>query len=142
MRDKWTRHDILFVNQHTDKLYENAYVSRILPEPDRSPAAAIEATISRPTPFIENKAIFALGIILIEVCLGQSFDQLRSVDDPLTEDGSADMYTDYFTADRIIKSQRILAEAGRRYESAVIRCIKSRFDTPSWDLENVSTGGS
>ena len=115
-------------------MYKRAFISKTLPE--TAGPQTIETTASTPTPFIDNLTFFALGILLIEIRLSAPLDIFRTPDDPLDRDGKPDVCTKYATAIRLLKSDRILEEAGPRYVSAVRRCIKCNFNLRNTDLED------
>ena len=131
LASSWTRNDIIFIRRGTNKSYQQAYIAKHLPE---SNPQSIEAS-SKLVPFIPNPTLFALGILLIELCLDQPFDNLRSPEDLSVGDQSPDELADYRTAMRLLNSDRLLEEGGLLYDSAVRRCIRCIFDVRSTDLE-------
>jgi hypothetical protein len=89
----------------------------------------------RLAPFIHNPTVFALGILLIEICLGKSFEDLRMPED-LGDDGVANPLTEYVTAVRLLNSEQLLERGGPGYEKAVRLCIKGTCESRSSDLND------
>ena len=85
-------------------------------------------------PGLRNQALFRLGIVLIELCLGDTLESLRTSEDPLDRDGKSNILTEWATATRLIHD--VSREAGNRYGDAVRRCIYCDFDQRSTSLEN------
>jgi hypothetical protein len=79
-------------------------------------------------PFIQNLAVFALGIVLIELCFGQAIALLRTSEDVDSAGSHSGIYADYTTATRLLKSGFVMEEAGMRYESVVRCCIHCTLD--------------
>lgn len=129
----WTKEDITFVHR-ADKPYRKAYISKPISHTE-------EATHKRKTvPYIPNPTIFSLGILLIEICLACSLNDLRIQDDCESEAefNNPTMATDYATAMRLLDTERILVESGEPYADAVKRCIMCNFGITKFDLENDS----
>lgn len=76
---------------------------------------------------MQNKTLFALGVLLIELCLNRPFEQMR---EETRVAGTGDAATDYEVAEVLM--QRTYLEAGDLYGYAVRRCI--RFELPSRDV--------
>lgn len=127
----WTKDDITFVHW-TEKPYRKAYISR------QTKATNDTSHKAKPLPYIHNTTIFALGILLIEICLGRALDDLRTLDDCSSEDDMTkpSMATDYATAIRLLDSEAILVESGEEYADAVRRCISCNFGPTKTDLED------
>lgn len=127
----WTKEDITFVHW-TEKPYRKAYISR------PTKATSDTSRKAKPLPYIHNTTIFALGILLIEICLGQALGDFRTLDDCSSEAEMAmpSMATDYATAIRLLDSEAILVESGEEYADAVRRCISCNFGPTKTDLED------
>jgi hypothetical protein len=72
---------------------------------------------------IRNHAIFSLGVLLIELCLPCSFEQLRQEHRPGA--ASATAIDDYEIA--LSKVDKVYLEAGDSYGYAVQRCLRLEF---------------
>lgn len=86
-------------------------------------------------PNIRNEFTFGLGILLIELCLGKTIEQLRIPSD-LNPDGTEHVTTDFRTATRLL--DEVYQEAGGRYGDAVRRCIYCEFDQRKASLDEPS----
>ncbi|KAI1743713.1 hypothetical protein F4680DRAFT_409164 [Xylaria scruposa] len=76
---------------------------------------------------IRHKTLFALGVLLIELGLNRSFQQLRvdtNTGDTIREPSIQD---DYIIAKRVIESEELELELGESYANAVQRCIQCHF---------------
>jgi len=102
---------------------------------------SIGATTARPStalPFPSiprNPTLFALSILLIELCLGHPFESLRNPTlDPLDANGKPNILTDISAADRLLED--VYREAGNRYGDAVRRCVHCDFNQRKTTLED------
>ncbi|OCL04530.1 hypothetical protein AOQ84DRAFT_380493 [Glonium stellatum] len=122
--------DIIFIRRNSTPLYQHVFVTKRLPERISAPSDIENAKF---IPIIRNASLLALGIILIEVILAETFDTLRGPEDALSPDGGANIVTDYMTASRLV--DRVYQLAGSNYGSAVRRCVHCEFDchNPSLD---------
>jgi len=130
LRDDWDKNDIMINDLCTSNTRQQAYVSRSFPPTklEDSPAAQKSALPLR------NVALFALGKVLIELCLGQPLEALRSSEDPVDASGEANLLTDWSTANRL--TEAVYSEAGTRYGDAVRRCLNCDFDQRNTNLED------
>ena len=108
------------------------YVEKEFPETED------EETISTGNVFpgLRNPALFRLGIVLIELCLGETLESLRTPEDPLDKEGKSNILTEWATASRLIHD--VSREAGNRYGDAVRRCIYCDFDQRSTSFSNAA----
>lgn len=83
--------------------------------------------------YIRNEWVYALGIFLIELCLGKSISQLQEPGDEIPG-GMLPFLTEYRTATRLIEV--VEDQAGVRYGAAVRRCIRCDFDERVYDLDD------
>ncbi|KAK8046487.1 hypothetical protein PG996_014551 [Apiospora saccharicola] len=80
---------------------------------------------------VRNKTLFALGVLLIELCLNKPFEQLRQeyqndrLSAMLAMGSPAD---DYVIANQ--QTQNVYSEAGDLYGYAVQRCLRCEFPGP------------
>ena len=123
--------DILIdVEETSGKIYEQAYVRQAFPA-----SITKKETPKLFLPVVRNETLFALGIVLIELCLGQTIDMLRSPQDPLDAEGNANSVTDFCTAKRLMEGA-VYREGGTRYGDVVRRCIFCDFDQRQTDMDN------
>jgi hypothetical protein len=83
-------------------------------------------------PCIENEPVFALGILLIELCLRKPFEELLGPSD-LNSDGSKHAASELFAANRLLS--QVNDTAGYDYGDVVRRCIKG-FDKRETSLDD------
>lgn len=123
----WGKDDIKFYHL-SDPLAGRAYVSKgfITPNTEAPP---------RNHPIIRNEAIFALGIILIELSEGQLLPAFETPQD-LDMNGQRTFMTEYLIATRLLK--RVYEREGTRYGDAVRRCIHCELDEINPDFANDS----
>ena len=133
---RWGRNDITLFKQNGKILAEHPFVSA-----DLQDAVPLQiAGQGKSTPFvscpcIRNETLFALGVVLIELCLEKPFDQLCASQD-LNSDGTKHAASDFLTATRLL--DQIYDRAGHRYGDAVRRCILCEFDQSKTSLEDES----
>lgn len=130
LRERWTLDDILIHVNDAHDLRRQVYVSKSFPEP-------FDFQLTRKDedyPGVRNTTLFALGIVLIELCLGQTLESMRNEHDPLDNMGRVNIVTEWATAKRMMS--KVVAEAGNRYGDAVRRCIYCEFDSRDTNLNN------
>ncbi|KAI0533155.1 hypothetical protein GGR58DRAFT_506656 [Xylaria digitata] len=74
---------------------------------------------------IRHKTLFSLGVLLIELGLNKTLNQLRSDMNAMACEAS--IQEDYMIANQVIESQEIELELGESYANAVQRCIQCHF---------------
>ena len=84
---------------------------------------------------IRNDTLFALGILLIELCMGTPIDDLHVPED-LNPDGSTHGLSDYYTAIRLLDSGEISDNYGMKWSDIVRRCILCNFGQSSTSFED------
>lgn len=82
---------------------------------------------------IRNEWVYALGVFLVELCLGKSISQLQEPGDEIPG-GVLPFLTEFRTASRLIEV--VEDQAGVRYGAAVRRCIRCDFDERVYDLDD------
>jgi hypothetical protein len=130
-----SKNDVFFVQQKTHDLFEKAFVSRSLP-PKNKTEPNVEVANAALMRHIRNPTIFALGILLIELCLGKTIEQLRLPEDQFLGEATPEAVTNHWTAGRLLENGQISKEAGKRYENAIKRCIHCDFNQDSASLDN------
>ena len=128
LSDYWKKDDFKIIDDETRELKDRIYLSKPFPEKRSDEESRSEF------PLLRNQTLFALGVVLIELCLGQTFEAMRDPSDPLDRDGKANALTDWSTATRLLPD--VFQEAGNRYSDAVRRCIYCDFDQRITSLEN------
>ena len=110
-------------------------------QPDSTNAGPTPATTA-PSPHSpsfpgipRNITLFALSVLLIELCLSRPFETLRNPTlDPLDANGKPNVLTDISTASRLMDD--IYQEAGHRYGDAVRRCLHCDFNQRTTSLDD------
>ena len=135
--------DILFVNLDGKPSYDHVFVSKRMPERDqpRTPLNPGENIHSGHaiSGMIQNRTIFSLGVVLLELALGKRIRSLRKppttgLHSPDEASGQRDILFDYQTA--LQHLDKVSPEMGTYYYDAVRRCIKFEFMHPTFDLED------
>lgn len=130
LRENWDKHDILINDAGKGSYREQAYVSGSFTTPSAEHVTQQKTTFS----IVRNETLFALGIVLIELCLGQALESMRSPEDPLDATQKPNVLTNLSTSERLLES--VYLEAGKRYGDAVRRCIYCEFDQRRTTLDD------
>lgn len=112
---------------------EQAYLSTVFSHSSHIPTNRQNRT--RFPPLIRNKALFTLGIVLIELAFGKPLEDLRTDKDVEESCGMSDL-VDTFTVKRLLEG--VEDEAGYDYSEAVRRCIECPFDGKEARFSNES----
>ena len=130
MGKRWDRNDITLLKQNGKILAEHPFVSSNLHATTGSSHKRLSSLTS--CAGVRNETLFALGVVLIELCLEKPFDQLYAPED-LGTDGNKHAASDLLTATRLL--DEVYDRAGGKYGDAVRRCILCEFDhrKPSLD---------
>lgn len=121
LSERWSTHDILFLEGSTGPHISRSFQASAPPTDAADPPKSL--------PIVRNQTIFALGVILIELCLGTSLASLRTDEDVSPDE----QLTDYMTARRLISE--VYDEGGGRYGDAVRRCVHCEFDQRKASLD-------
>jgi hypothetical protein len=119
-----SKHDILFF-ENSPRLHTSAFIVTQIKGSVPEPESENDETLPS---YIENKVLFSLGVLLIELLFGAALETLRTDKDPTSSNGMIDWALKYSIASRLLKDESILLEGGMGYESAVRSCIKCNFD--------------
>ena len=130
LREDWDTNDIMISDGCTSNIRQQAYVSRSFPAMKLEDSNAAQKSALP----LRNVTLFALGKVLIELCLGQPLETLRGPEDPVDASGKANLLTDWSTANRL--TEAVYSEAGTRYGDAVRRCLHCEFDQRYTNLED------
>ena len=134
LSESWSKKDIYFFTHGIDRyrrpVIDHPYVSRFF-EPQiqlNLNAPSVKNAADYSTSLIINKSLFALGIVLIELCLNKSFEDLcaearglgaLAPDEPLS---TAETYS---VATNLVEA--VYEEQGMQYGYVVQRCLKCEF---------------
>lgn len=134
--DSWSMKDVYFFSHGVDNLkrpkIDWPFVTRTFGQNDhrseskQPPDEPLINDIARC--LIINKTLFALGIVLIELCFKKPFNQLcaeiESLDGPASE-GTPDVLKTYRVATDLIEA--VYNEQGMEYGYVVQRCLRCEF---------------
>ncbi|KAF4536783.1 uncharacterized protein LTHEOB_11915 [Lasiodiplodia theobromae] len=118
----WTNIDINLLDLPHYPRLDQPFISRTVSEESEAHHSQLthQSTSARP----RNGALFALGVLLIELCLGAPFDKLREPQE-LKVLGLPDTCSDYEVADCLI--DEVYDKFGDTYGDAVLKCIRCEF---------------
>ncbi|KAM0715188.1 hypothetical protein Q7P37_009653 [Cladosporium fusiforme] len=131
---QWGHQEIVFFRKGGAVLTDHPFISTGL-QPSQ-PAQILPQDLPKyfdSCPAIQNETLFALGILLIELCFNKPFEGLISADD-LNADGTRHAASEYCAALRLAK--KMGEEASWRYVDAVRHCIQCPFTLGVANLEN------
>lgn len=134
LSESWSKKDVHFFSHGIDRynrpVIDHPYVSRLFESqiPLGLNAAPVEKATGYGESLIINRSLFAFGIILIELCLNKSFEELcaearhpgaKAPEEPLSTVEIYSVATDLVEA--------VYDEQGRQYGYVVQRCLKCEF---------------
>lgn len=132
LTDTWDHNDIAFLDGIGDDSLKDPFVSCNTNHVNDSSPADNGVPVSAWEDMVLNRSLFALGILLIELCLGKPFEELR--DGAMAGKGRVSAASDFAVANQLL--DEVMNEFGDRYADAVRRCIRCAFDTRKIDLED------
>jgi hypothetical protein len=118
--ETWNNSNILLIRQQGKLLADHPFVSRNLETMMRP--VAITPGISLAAHVIRNHTLFALGIALIELCMGKPISKLY-LSSELNKDGTKHDLSDFQAASRLLDIEEISDRFGQRWSNVVRRCI-------------------
>lgn len=131
----WGKSDITLIQQNGKVLAEHAFITQSLKSAARAPVASSAGQGAIATLLIRNPTLFALGIVLIELCMGQTLDGLQQPDE-LNADGTKHELSDFQTANRLLEMGEISDRFGQRWSDVVRRCIRCDLNQSKVSLED------
>ena len=133
LKPTWSSKDILFhekTNQASDPQYSYPYISWKLCRTDDNVADYMHDSSPNHYHAFRSETLFALGLILVELCFGSRLADLH-----MEEDGdSCETTTHISTAFRLCNS--VYYEMGTFYGDAVRRCLYQPFDVRDMSPDN------
>jgi hypothetical protein len=127
---QWGHREITFFSNGGHILVEHPFISTPL---DSKSIRCSPVTYFAPSAAIRNESLFALGIVLIELCLHRSFDELLLPVD-LNIDGTKHATTEYRAALRLLET--LPGEASVEYVGVTRQCIECQFNQGPASLDN------
>lgn len=114
-----TRKNVHFFRRGDSLSYEHLFLQRKLPE--CSVKSSSNGSESESCSFSNNPTLFALGMLLLEIILGSSLDQLWQADDEGPDGESDSLIRDLIVANRMLEQRVALINPA--YKAVVERCI-------------------
>ncbi|EEU48326.1 uncharacterized protein NECHADRAFT_90584 [Fusarium vanettenii 77-13-4] len=114
-----TRKNVHFFRRGDSLSYEHPFLQRRLPE--HSAKYPRNGSESESCSLSNNPTLFALGILLLEIILGSSLDQLWKADDKGPDDENPSLIRDLIIANRMLEQRVALINPA--YKAVVERCI-------------------
>jgi len=140
--DLWSKRDICFflngIDTENRPLISEPFITRTFPTKlaaSRPTQSKNESTNQFLSHLIFNKTLFALGIVLIELCLNKPFEDLRSSMPPMNR-AQASVVDDYQVA--VSNIDAVYMKGGSEYGYVVQRCLRCEFgvqDNKRLDLD-------
>lgn len=131
LKNQWSHTDITFFEKNGAILTAHPFISTDM---HAQPSIQQQVTSHSANPMIRNETVFALGVLLIELCMETSFHELQKNAGDLNPDGSKHLASDIVTANRML--DQVYSKFGARYGDAVRRCILCEFDQRKTSLED------
>jgi hypothetical protein len=122
----------MFIQSTNGPLYAQPFISKTFSAEVGSDPQRLDSYWSNYRT-IRNPTLFALGVLLIELCLGKPLEELK-LPTELNADGSTSPLFDWTTADRLVED--VYLEGGSRYGDAVRHCVRCDFDRRGASLED------
>ena len=127
LRDPWDKCDMMIDALGVGGSFNHVYLSNGPNRRSIPPEFQREMLVS----VVRNEALFTLGLVLVELCLGQTLEDMRISEDPT----SAPSFLTYWKLARD-RLAIVYNEAGKVYEEVMRRCIFCHFDTDQTTLED------
>lgn len=128
----WSGQDVQFLSSQNADCYEVPLIGPFVSTSFRGSTSASDLSQLAPTSsslvdnLIPSKVLFALAVMLIELCLGKTLVEMRQLS-PGEETGSrkTTLLDDYETAHEQLNS--VYQKSGSNYGDVVQRCLKCEF---------------
>jgi hypothetical protein len=120
LKSAWSNEDVLFLQREGERLYQHAFVAKLVPD-------AGKAAVKSPDTVIFNETLLALAIVLVELSLGP----LETLQTP--DDLRAGIYANMVTLWRLVENNAVGVVFGPKYQAAVKRCIELAKTSHSLD---------
>ncbi|RSL77023.1 hypothetical protein CEP51_009444 [Fusarium floridanum] len=114
-----TRKNVHFFRRGNTLSYEHPFIQRRFPECSTKPLS--DNSDSETCLFSNNPTLFALGMLLLEIILGSSLDQLWQPENESPDDDSNSLIRDLTIANRMLEQRVALINPA--YKAVVERCI-------------------
>lgn len=134
LSESWSKKDIYFFSHGIDRyrrpVIDHPYVSRLFKPQNQLDlnTASVKNAADYGNTLIINESLFALGIILIKLCLSKPFEDLCAEDrrpDALALEEPRSTAEIYRVATKLVEA--VYDEQGLQYGYVVQRCLKCEF---------------
>lgn len=133
IRGQWGAREVIVQRAGRMIATDHALLMAELQKNNRNKTARTDDRYFQPSALIKNEMLFALGVLLIELCLEKSFQELRSEQD-FAQTVSYRELADYLIVNRLLNL--VYKKAGVRYGDVVQRCVGCEFGGSSKDLND------
>ena len=140
LNERWSSEDILLLHEGVDlddRALVEPYVRKIftsstdrVAQPSSNPGGF---SVAGPRPWILNEALFALGLVLLELAYDRPLRSFQKPED-LGDDGEPNAFTDMMVARRL--ELTVEKAAGATFATVVRRCLHCTFDVDKPDLDD------
>lgn len=130
----WSKEKITVVSQNGKILTEHPFISESFNSATSSTVSTTQGSMAAVV--IRNPTLFALGVVLIEMCMGKSLDRLRQGEE-LNSNGTKHDLSDYQTSCRLLNSEEISDRFGQRWSDVARRCIYCDLNQAKTSLEDI-----
>jgi hypothetical protein len=131
--ETWNNNNIFLIRQQGKLLADHPFVSQNLETVVRP--VAITPDVSLTAHVIRNHTLFALGIVLTELCMGKSMGKLH-ISSELNTDGTKHDLSDFQAASRLLDMEDISDRFGQRWSNVVRPCIHCDLNQPKTSFED------
>jgi hypothetical protein len=133
LNKQWGHREITFFSNGGCVLVEHPFLSTKLDTTVSTNTQRNPAVYFTPSAAIRNESLFALGILLIELCLHRPLEDLLLPAD-LNPDGTKHATTEYCAGLRLLDT--ITGEASLEYVEVTRQCIECHFNQGAASLDN------
>ncbi|KAH7007113.1 hypothetical protein EDB80DRAFT_613663, partial [Ilyonectria destructans] len=116
-----TRNNVHFFRRGVNPPYEQPFLLKSLPKGSTGSLSTGPSAPGAKSALMSNPTLFALGILLLEIILGSTIDQLRDPDDKAFEGDDLGIIRDSIAAHKLL--ERRVALINPTYKAVVERCI-------------------
>lgn len=116
-----TRRNVYFFRRDNGISYEHPFLLKTFPEGSLLPLRLSVVTAETHCALTVNPMLFALGILLLEIILGSTLEQLHGPTDNIMEGDDLGIIRDSMAAHRLLEQRVALISPS--YKSVVERCI-------------------
>ncbi|KAF4462043.1 hypothetical protein FALBO_11146 [Fusarium albosuccineum] len=121
LQEALTRKNIYFFRRGNSLSYSSPFLLRTFKGGSVSHIKATSSNITPGCAVINNPTLFALGVLLLEIILSASLDQLRMPEESSFQGDDLGIMRDFITAHRLLEQE--MASVNTGYKAVIQRCI-------------------